>query len=371
MEAAGQLDNTLLIMTSDHGDLCYEHDRLNKGNPYEGSARVPMLVRYPKRIAAGVVYAQPVGTVDLTPTVMGLLGHDMVAGDEGRDLSKNLVGTSDDSSNPDTPLFTFLRSSGTKTNWIAAIDSRYKLVLSVSDVPWLFDAQEDPDELLNFYRRPGTEGVAERLGKALEKYLKTTADPAGEDPVIKASLTQVLTSKTVAADIQKPEVKKQPVKIEGYRSEWKGNRLWIGPGWWANPMTDWALRKGSAVVPAAKDRTLCLLTAELSGSGTSLSAGIEVEALGQGSNKNEKAGFRIGRRGGIDEYRHALVHATHWIDAAIRRDGRLVLGDSVSEDVLDFEKQTVELKRYKFRSRFQSSRSSVACRCYPTVLLRP
>ena len=47
LKESGQLDNTLIIMTSDHGDLCYEHDRLNKGNPYEGSARVPMIWRHP------------------------------------------------------------------------------------------------------------------------------------------------------------------------------------------------------------------------------------------------------------------------------------------------------------------------------------
>ena len=48
LEATGKIDSTIIMMTSDHGDLCYEHDRLNKGNPYEGSARVPLLVRLPK-----------------------------------------------------------------------------------------------------------------------------------------------------------------------------------------------------------------------------------------------------------------------------------------------------------------------------------
>ncbi len=59
IKEADRLDNTLVIMTSDHGDLCYEHDRQNKGNPYEGSARVPMIFRFPKHIKAGEVYANP------------------------------------------------------------------------------------------------------------------------------------------------------------------------------------------------------------------------------------------------------------------------------------------------------------------------
>ena len=39
------LDRTIIVFTSDHGDLCGEHGRLNKGVPYEGSARIPFLIR--------------------------------------------------------------------------------------------------------------------------------------------------------------------------------------------------------------------------------------------------------------------------------------------------------------------------------------
>ena len=110
-EQAGRLDNTLIIMTSDHGDLCYEHDRQNKGNPYEGSARVPMILRQPNRIAAKQVYGQPVGTVDLTPTVMGLLKLPGEFGDQGRDLSANLADVSKSPVDAAPPV-TFLRNAG-------------------------------------------------------------------------------------------------------------------------------------------------------------------------------------------------------------------------------------------------------------------
>ncbi len=79
-----------MLMTSDHGDLCYEHDRLNKGNPYEGSARVPFMIRFPSRLSGGGVYAQPVGTVDVTPTILGLAEIDHDARLQGRDLSERL-----------------------------------------------------------------------------------------------------------------------------------------------------------------------------------------------------------------------------------------------------------------------------------------
>jgi arylsulfatase A-like enzyme len=169
LEENDRLDSTIILMTSDHGDLCYEHDRLNKGNPYEGSARVPMLLRYPSLLDAGTVYKDPIGTVDVTPTLLGIAGIQADADFQGRDFTSRLRGEK----KPSELEITFLRNAGTKAQWIAAIDARYKLVLSVNDRPWLFDLQTDPDELLNFYGRPGTEAVTRRLAAALKKYAET------------------------------------------------------------------------------------------------------------------------------------------------------------------------------------------------------
>ncbi|MEM1067498.1 MAG: sulfatase [Planctomycetota bacterium] len=192
LAANEQLDNTLILMTSDHGDLCYEHDRQNKGNPYEGSARVPMLIRFPGRIKSGQVYRQPMGTVDVTPTVMGLLNLPSDPDDQGRDLSDVLKDVDQDSIDPKNPPIAFLRNAGTGAKWVAAIDARYKLIVSVDDDPWLFDAEQDPDELLNFYRRPGTNGVAERLAKALMEYGSMNQDPFLSNEKIASSLARIL-----------------------------------------------------------------------------------------------------------------------------------------------------------------------------------
>jgi arylsulfatase A-like enzyme len=192
MEEAGQLDNTLIIMTSDHGDLCYEHDRQNKGNPYEGSARVPMILRQPGRIAANEYYTQPIGTVDLTPTVMGLLKLPSDPNNQGRDLSAQLADASEPLPLDQPAPVTFLRNAGTRAGWVAAVDFRYKLILSINDAPWLFDAKEDPDELHNFYGRPETEAVSKRLAKALGQYGIETRDPHLRHAKIAASLASVL-----------------------------------------------------------------------------------------------------------------------------------------------------------------------------------
>ncbi len=186
LEESGELDSTIILLTSDHGDLCYEHDRLNKGNPYEGSARVPMLVRYPKRLAAKTLYVDPVGTVDVSPTILGLAGIGKPVEFEGRDLTSSFRGETKTSE----PEITFLRNSGTSAGWLAAVDRRYKLVVSVNDRPWLFDAEQDPDELLNFYGRPGTAEATSRLAQALLSKCEQTGDPHLANDKIATSLKQ-------------------------------------------------------------------------------------------------------------------------------------------------------------------------------------
>ena len=122
---------------------------------------------------------------------MGLLDLPADPGDQGRNVSKSLTGVSqvDEESS-----VTFLRNAGTKPSWVAAIDTRYKLILSNKDEPWLFDAEQDPDELLNFYRRPGSEDISQKLGRALAEYRDRYSDPFFEDAKIAQSLRQIMES---------------------------------------------------------------------------------------------------------------------------------------------------------------------------------
>jgi arylsulfatase A-like enzyme len=69
----GVLDRTLVIYTSDNGFLWGEHGRTEKFAPYLPSVRVPMLIRWPGRIAAGVDH-RLASTVDIMPTVLQAAG---------------------------------------------------------------------------------------------------------------------------------------------------------------------------------------------------------------------------------------------------------------------------------------------------------
>ncbi|KAA5545916.1 sulfatase [Roseiconus nitratireducens] len=167
-------DRTMIVFTSDHGDLCYEHGRLNKGNPYEGSAKVPMLLAAPGVVPAGTRIDHALGTVDFMPTVLSLLGKDVKQEFDGRDASGFFRGTPP----ADWNDITFLRAAGAgPPSWLAAVTDRYKLVVSTSERPWLFDLQSDPNELKNAIGQEENRQTVRRLAKELMGYGESSAEP--------------------------------------------------------------------------------------------------------------------------------------------------------------------------------------------------
>ncbi|MEM9369214.1 MAG: sulfatase-like hydrolase/transferase, partial [Planctomycetota bacterium] len=183
----GLLDRTILVFTSDHGDLCYEHGRLNKGIPYEASAKVPMLIAAPGMIRRGTRIDASWSNVDFAPTILRLLlgekaeEHSAVQRMEGSDLTALLTQTTSD-----MDTVSFLRSASDKPGWMAAVTDRHKLVFSVSDEPWLFDLEKDPNELENQFGDAEYAPIVQRLTKALLAYGKKWNDSQlqGNSPLV-------------------------------------------------------------------------------------------------------------------------------------------------------------------------------------------
>ena len=96
LDSLGLADNTIVIMTSDHGEQMGSHGLFQKCCMYEESLRVPLLIRAPKLIPAGRRIDAPVSNVDLAPTVMRLCGTaeqgSKLLEPQGRDLSGWLTG---------------------------------------------------------------------------------------------------------------------------------------------------------------------------------------------------------------------------------------------------------------------------------------
>lgn len=81
-------NNTVVMLSSDHGELLGDHYLWRKSLPYEGAARVPLLIRAPKRfgIQPGTVLSQPVCLADLMPTVLDFAGIDIPPTVDGASL---------------------------------------------------------------------------------------------------------------------------------------------------------------------------------------------------------------------------------------------------------------------------------------------
>lgn len=78
LEKLDQMDlseNTLVIITADHGEGLMQHNWLQHGlNIYEEAVRVPLLVRWPNHIPQGKIISEPVGLISLAPTILDLVG---------------------------------------------------------------------------------------------------------------------------------------------------------------------------------------------------------------------------------------------------------------------------------------------------------
>ena len=169
-------DNTIVVFTSDHGDLMGEHRKHNKGIPFEASAKVAFLWKQPGIVPAGKVIHSAMTSVDFGPTLfslMGIEGDGFVA--QGRDLSDHFQNSK---MNIQDEEIIYIRGTTMHPSWVAAVSDSYKLVISDKDKPWLFDLKKDPDELINFYEKFDYRKVRERFTKEIARLMAEAKEPA-------------------------------------------------------------------------------------------------------------------------------------------------------------------------------------------------
>ncbi|WP_199271619.1 sulfatase-like hydrolase/transferase [Paraglaciecola sp. L3A3] len=183
------LDNTLLVFSSDHGDLLGEHHRINKGNPQEGSAKIPFVMHYPNGIKKGLVVHEAANTTDWMDTFLSLLAvknYDPAITD-GRDLTP-LINKTTGTKWQDV---TFVRIQG----WVGAFSDRYKLVLSSAikpAEPWLIDTFNDPDEVKNVIHLTENKTHVQALAKSLQEYGKQFKDPVVQEKYFQQQLAKLI-----------------------------------------------------------------------------------------------------------------------------------------------------------------------------------
>jgi arylsulfatase A-like enzyme len=176
LSETGQLDNTFVLFAGDNGYFYGEHGLGDKRRAYEEGIRVPLLVRYPKFVRAGLTPSQMVLNVDVAPTFLELAGlkrhpqmHGrsllpLLRGGEARWRSSILTEYFKDPPFPATQPWQSVRTPG------------WKLIHypGLQDADELYHLATDPLEMKNVIRDASNAGTMQQLRRELQRQLKAT-----------------------------------------------------------------------------------------------------------------------------------------------------------------------------------------------------
>lgn len=182
LEETGELDNTVVVYTSDQGFMLGEHDYIDKRWMYEESMRTPLIVRYPALVEPGSSSDVLVNNVDFAPTLLDLIGVRAPDYMQGRSLVPILRGETPrdwrdvtyyrywmNMVHHDVPAHYGIRTNDYKLIFFYALPLDVAVAGPRRTEPgWeLYDLRVDPQELRNVYHDPRYQDVVERLKREL------------------------------------------------------------------------------------------------------------------------------------------------------------------------------------------------------------
>ena len=191
LEALGLADNTIVIHTSDHGDMMAAHGLMGKEVLFQEAARVPYLVRLPNQRRSFSV-KQPISHIDFAPTILDLLGkapHEQCAGKSRAALIRG-------ESNPSETVFLEwapgkkpkfdkhtklgkpdeIKRALSESTRAAISPDGWKLCLRDNDKSELYNLREDPREEHNLYERNEQKDVVVRLSDEIHHWQASVKD---------------------------------------------------------------------------------------------------------------------------------------------------------------------------------------------------
>jgi arylsulfatase A-like enzyme len=176
--------NTVVILTSDHGEELFDHGNWDHGfSLYEHQLQVPLIVRLPGGGRDGTRFEQPVRLLDLAPTLLGLVGIGSTPEEQGRDLLEGGGNTE--------PLPVFASGNKERPDEAAVIVGIDKLIVDVeSGSHRLYDLETDPGETID--RWSETDETALLLGHLLQRLRSSRlSSAAGSQPTIELTDEQL------------------------------------------------------------------------------------------------------------------------------------------------------------------------------------
>jgi arylsulfatase A-like enzyme len=174
-------NDTILVFTSDHGDMLYSQGGQKKQQPWDESIMVPFLLRYPAALGGkGKTINMPINAPDIMPTLLGLSGIEIPGTVEGKDFSGSLSGAEKPKDNValiscPSPFGQWTRARGGR-EYRGIRTRRYTYVRDLKG-PWLlYDNQKDPYQLNNLCNKPEHSGLQKKMEAVLSQKLKQTND---------------------------------------------------------------------------------------------------------------------------------------------------------------------------------------------------
>jgi choline-sulfatase len=188
LEESGHADDTIIVVTSDHGDMLGDHGLLEKRAFYEESCRVPLLVHVPWLSEQRRKVPGSIGHIDLVPTLLELMGQPVPGHLQGESRAAVLTGGDTLDGNQ---VFVQWNGKGDRDlgsdtiNEMVAISrraivtsDRWKLIICEGDDGELFDLNTDPFEMINLYHEPEHRDRVRMLTARLHDWQERVDDTA-------------------------------------------------------------------------------------------------------------------------------------------------------------------------------------------------
>ncbi|MCK4747772.1 MAG: sulfatase-like hydrolase/transferase, partial [Bacteroidales bacterium] len=208
LDEMGLAENTIVVYTSDHGEMMGAHQMMAKGVMYEESVRIPFLLKDPRQDQSHRVIKERVSQIDIVPTVLDLMAIEIPENLQGKSLvpalrkekfpaedifiewnSREDYNTSADGitilANEDTE-----KSESSPSMRTVISKEGWKLALSNRDKSQLFNLNDDPLETTNLYYMEEHQQLIEELTRKIQEWQKLTNDslrlpysfPSGQAP---------------------------------------------------------------------------------------------------------------------------------------------------------------------------------------------
>lgn len=176
LEQNGQLDNTIIIFTSDQGMLMGEHGQFHQKRwPYDPVIRIPLLMRYPSVIPPGSVREKMVLNIDIAPTMLDIAGVESIIPLDGRSFMP-LINNADTSWRKAFLAEYFKEKVVPRVPpWKAVRTENWKYIQYSEDtdsINELYNLQADPHEEYNLIDEPDAQHRIEAMQQKLDSLLK-------------------------------------------------------------------------------------------------------------------------------------------------------------------------------------------------------